>query len=866
VRGHYQIRLVFFILICSMAAFAGTAFKATTTLTAETSNNTSAADTFAAQSNGNAGAGNVSKLPLRNLLYSGSSARMYTNFLPWFGFGDHMVVGYTSNTSAQVHKQVVDMISRGLDGAIIDWFGQGTFNTHFVYYDQSSQILMHEAELYPGFNFAIMDDAGSLKACAALAGCDLTQTLINDLTYAYNTYENSPAYLRYNNQPVVFFFGHEAYTLDWTRVRASVPGNPLFIFRNPGGFSYAQSNGGFSWVAPETVSATNSMALGYLDYYDKTAISLIPAYSLESSYKGFNDTLAAWTANRVIGQQCGATWLQTMAENGKYYSSLRQMIGVQIVTWNDYEEGTEIESGIDNCVSISASVTGTVASWSITGQLNTIDHYRVFISQDGENLMWLADAPAGATSMDLAQFTLNSGSYTVFVQAVGRPSITNKMSAGVPVTLSNLPPVAALSITPASGIAPVTVVASAAGSSDPDGTIAGTVINFGDGSAGISASSASHVYSAAGTYIVTATVTDNLGATSTTSATVVVTAPNQPPIAALSLSSTVAYGPATITASTAASSDPDGAIAGASINFGDGSSAAGPTASHTYSTAGVYTVTATVTDNAGASSSASSTITVKSPEVIVSSPSDGITTTLPVQVVAGGCSGYMITAMQIYVDGALSYSVNASTLNTTVLLAGGAHTLIIKGWDSSGHSFMQSLTVNMVANKPPLAVVSTSAASLLVGGSITASTSGSSDPDGTITGISIDFGDGTIANAASASHQYKTAGIYSVKATVTDNLGASTTASTSVTVRPQFVTISSPTAGFVSSTVEIKGVSRSGYPIAATQVYIDGSLRYKTSSASVDTFQSISSGSHVIVVQGWDTSGATFKSQVTVTR
>src|SRR5205823_12204952 len=52
----------------------------------------------------------------------------------------------------------------------------------------------------------------------------------------------------------------------------------------------------------------------------------------------------------------------------------------------------------DNCVSISASVTGTVASWSITGQLNTIDHYRVFISQDGENLMWLADAPASATS------------------------------------------------------------------------------------------------------------------------------------------------------------------------------------------------------------------------------------------------------------------------------------------------------------------------------------------------------------------------------------------------------------------------------------------------------------------------------------
>lgn len=849
-----------------MAAFAGTAFKATTTLTAETSNNTSAADTFTAQTNGNAGAGNISKLPLRNLLYSSANAKIYTNFLPWFGFGDHMVVGYTSNTSAQVQRQVADMISRGLDGAIIDWFGQGTFNTHYVYYDQSSQMLMHEAELHSGFNFAIMDDAGSLKACAARVGCDLTQTLINDLTYAYNTYENSPAYLRYNNQPVVFFFGHEAYTLDWSRVRASVPGNPMFIFRNPSGFSYAQSNGGFSWVAPETVSSTDPMALGYLDYYDKTAVSLIPAYSLESSYKGFNDTLAAWTANRVIGQQCGQTWLQTMAENGKYYSSLRQMIGVQIVTWNDYEEGTEIESGIDNCVSISTSVTGTVAAWNITGQLNTVDHYRVFISQDGENLMWLADVPASSTSVDLAQFTLNAGSYTVFVQAIGKPSMANKMSAGVPVTIANLPPIAALNVTPASGIAPVTVAASTAGSSDPDGTIAGTTINFGDGSAAVTGVSASHIYSTAGTYIVSAIVTDNLGASSTAMATVVVSAPNKPPIAALSLSSAVAYGPATITASTAASSDPDGTIAGASINFGDGSSAAGPTASHTYSAAGVYTVTATVTDNAGTSSSTSSTVTVKAPEVIVSSPSNGLTTTSPVHVVASGFSGYIVTAMQIYVDGALTYSITASTLDTNIAMLAGTHTLIIKGWDSSGRNFMQSLAVNIPANKPPLAVVSISAASLLVGGSITASTAGSSDPDGTIAAISIDFGDGTAVNAASASHQYRTAGTYTVKATVTDNLGASSTASTSVTVQPQSITISSPTTGSVSSTVEIKGTSHSGYPITATQVYIDGSLRYKTSSASVDTFQSISTGTHVIVVQGWDTSGATFKAQVTVTR
>jgi len=72
-----------------------------------------------------------------------------------------------------------------------------------------------------------------------------------------------------------------------------------------------------------------------------------------------------------------------MAEAGKYYSSLKQMLGIQLVTWNDYEEASEIETGIDNCVTVSATAAGTVASWSITGQMNTVEHFTVFASQDG---------------------------------------------------------------------------------------------------------------------------------------------------------------------------------------------------------------------------------------------------------------------------------------------------------------------------------------------------------------------------------------------------------------------------------------------------------------------------------------------------
>lgn len=865
-QGGYvrQLQITASVLFLCLSGFAGTAFKATTTLTAETANNTSAADTFAVQTDGNNGASNISKAPTRNLLYSSSTAKLYAHLMLWFGPSNHMNVGYTSDDATQVHRQVTDMISRGLDGTIIDWYGQGATNQGFANINQATQYVMNEAAQHPNFFFAVMDDAGSLGACAKTAGCDVTQTLINDLTYAYNNYENSAAYLRYNNQPVVYFFGEESYTIDWNRVRTSVPGNPLFIFRNSGGFNYAQSNGAFSWVAPETVSSTDPMALNYLDNFDQTALSFSSDYSLVSGYKGFNDTLAAWGSGRIIGQSCGQTWLQSIAQSAKYYSTSRQMLGIQLVTWNDYEEGTEIETGIDNCVTVTASVSGTVASWTISGQPNTIDHYTVFVSQDGENLMWLADVPSTATSLNLAQFNLNSGNYTVFVKASGRPSMTNKMSAGTALTIPNLAPVAVLSVSPASGTATLTVSASTSGSYDPDGSIVSTVINFGDGSAPVNGTSATHVYTSGGTFTVSATVTDNLGATSSKSATVTVTASNVPPVAALSVAPASGYGPLTISASTSASYDPDGTIASSSINFGDGTSATGPNASHIYLAAGTYTLTAIVTDNSGASSTTSTSVTVKAPEVIVTSPMNGGLTISPVKVVATGFSGFPVTAMQVYVDGVLTYNVGSATLNASISVAPGSHQLAVKGWDNSGRSFMKSLSITV---DQPVAAISVSSATILVGGSITASSTGSSDPFGSITASQIDFGDGTVVSSATASHQYKAAGTYVVKATVTDNLGASSTAATTLTVKPQYVVISSPTGGTITTRwVQVIGAANSGYPVVSTQVYLDGVLKYQTSASSVNIALAIPGGTHQICVQGWDSSGATFKAFVTVTR
>jgi len=85
--------------------------------------------------------------------------------------------------------------------------------------------------------------------------------------------------------------------------------------------------------------------------------------------------------------------------------------------------------------------------------------------------------------------------------------------------------------------------------------------------------------------------------------------PNQSPQVSISGNPTSGVGPLTV-GFTSSASDPDGSIVAYSWNFGDGQTSTQPAPSHVYQTAGSYTARLTVTDNRGASASATLAITV----------------------------------------------------------------------------------------------------------------------------------------------------------------------------------------------------------------------------------------------------------------
>ncbi|HWR14085.1 MAG TPA: PKD domain-containing protein [Terriglobales bacterium] len=853
--------LVFIVSALISTASAGTSITPSTTLTAETANNTSAAATFQTSTNGNAGAGNVSKESLRKLLYPGSTTKIYAHFMGWFGGSNHLNVGYESASTTQVRKQVDDMMSRGIDGMIIDWYGPS--NTRI---NQTSVYVKNEAEARGGkFVFAIMEDQGAIRTCAYTSGCDVTQKLIDDFNYINSTFASSPAYMKVDGRPVIFTFDVESLpNIDWNRVLANVQGNPKIILHNNQGFSKFYSSGSYAWE-PINKSDPNDWGQWYLSNFYQTSRSYPYKMVLAGTWKGFNDTAAAWGQNRVVNQNCGQVWLATFNEMNANFSTSLQAPGVQVVTWNDYEEGTEIETGIDNCVAVSGAVSGTDLSWNIVGQENTIDHYTVFISQDGQNLMPLRDLPAGARLLGLADFGFAPGNYSLYVKAVGRASMVNKMSAAIPMTIDDLPPLAVLNVTPTSGTAPVAVTATTAGSSDADGVITSSRIDFGDGYSVVS-SDASTTFSEPGVYTVTATVTDNNGKTSTATATVTVKA-NQAPQAAVSVTPASGTAPMTVTASTANSSDPDGTIVTSTIDFGDGYVASGPTASHVYNTAGTYTVKATVKDNGGLTAGATTSVSVTAPvpfTVNALSPTNNSTVTGAVRFTATTTSSSEVTAIRVYVDSVSVYVVYGSSLDTTLTLAQGSHYVVLQAWNAGGEIAKAPLNVT-VTNLPPVAKLTASPSSGIAPLTVSASTNGSYDPDGTITSTSINFGDGSSVSLGSGLKVFSVPGTYTITAKVTDNSGVSATAEATVTVSPG-VTISQPTAGATSgSPARITARAVGWSPITAMQIYVDNSLKYSANAASVDVWVPMASGTRYVVVQAWDSSGKVYKSSVTIT-
>jgi PKD repeat protein len=394
-------------------------------------------------------------------------------------------------------------------------------------------------------------------------------------------------------------------------------------------------------------------------------------------------------------------------------------------------------------------------------------------------------SPVSTTANPSHTYT-TQGTYAATLTVTDNEGATDVKSVSVNVGPPNVAPVALASGTPTSGRAPLVVAFDSATSSDSDGTIVSRSWDFGDGSPLDSSTAPSHTYGA-GTWTATLTVTDNDGASATTPVTVHSTV-NSPPVAVAGATPTSGVAALSVAFNSTGSSDSDGTIASYSWNFGDGSPAgSGASPSHIYSAAGSYGATVTVTDNEGAATTSSAvTITVAANQAPTAAAGSDVSSGKTPLAVAFNSTGSTDTDGTIasydwdFGDGSPHGTTSAPSHTYT---AACSCTATLTVTDDQGATGTATVAITASDNVAPVAVpsadVTSGDASLAVGFDSVLS----SDSDGTITGYSWDFGDGSsLDTTAAPSHTYTAAGTYHAALTVTDNNGATNTASITITV------------------------------------------------------------------------------------
>ena len=227
------------------------------------------------------------------------------------------------------------------------------------------------------------------------------------------------------------------------------------------------------------------------------------------------------------------------------------------------------------------------------------------------------DAPGSALGAEAGHTYLEPGAFTATVTVTDRGGLSDSATIAIAVAdpPGNRAPQVEAAAVPASGQAPLDVVFTAAGT-DPDGDALSYAWDFGDGSDEVRGRRARHTYTRTGTFTATVTATDAAGATGSATVDVVVGDPasNQAPTVQIAADPVGGAAPLRVSFS-AAGDDPEGGALSYVWDFGDGGSAGGPQATHTFTAPGSYTVTITVTDTAGATGVATLAVVVAAPRL-----------------------------------------------------------------------------------------------------------------------------------------------------------------------------------------------------------------------------------------------------------
>ena len=256
---------------------------------------------------------------------------------------------YDSSDPAVLEYHVLLMKLAGIDGVIVDWYGA----TDFMDYGQNNQATMKLFEITrkAGLKFAICYEDQTIQHLIdgkyLSAGDATIGHAQQEMLYLQTNWFSATNYLRLDGRPVLLNFGPQYFmqNSNWEDIFSGLADSNQPAFFNEDN-RLPVSQGAFSWPpmwmsqTPGTGGVLSGAALkSYLTDFDQKA-DLWPAF-ISSAFPRFHDIYQrAGGGNYLgyLGDHHGDTFRETLSRAMTNSAAI-----VQVVTWNDFGEGSMIE-------------------------------------------------------------------------------------------------------------------------------------------------------------------------------------------------------------------------------------------------------------------------------------------------------------------------------------------------------------------------------------------------------------------------------------------------------------------------------------------------------------------------------------------
>jgi hypothetical protein len=249
---------------------------------------------------------------------------------------------YDSLDPAVLEYHVLLMKLAGIDGVIVDWYGSSDTADYGI--NNRRALAMLEWAQKAGLRYALCYEDSTVKNNA-----NPVAAAQQSMSYAASHFFVSPEYVRLNSRPLLLNFGPQFFHRDWDWASIfsvlSAADRPALSTEDN---CLAGGIGGFDWP-PMFLTGGGGNELGgsqledYLSAFEQKG-SRWPGF-ISTAFPRFNDIYseAGGKSYGRLDDQAGKTLARSLSR-----AMTNDSILVQIATWNDFGEGTEIEPTLES--------------------------------------------------------------------------------------------------------------------------------------------------------------------------------------------------------------------------------------------------------------------------------------------------------------------------------------------------------------------------------------------------------------------------------------------------------------------------------------------------------------------------------------